>query len=145
MPAFTQNRNTPIRILRNSEFWTYYRHTGTFGEPGRNVRNADHAATWTLDQAGFPFCCPFIKFESASLRRPHTVFTAVVQFSNSRPNFELTGARTPPSTPMGWRGSALTILSRVLSSNRHRQGVDSVSNRPSIFDNDGSSREGVLL
>jgi len=25
------------------------------------------------------------------LRRPHTVFTAVVQFSNSRPHFELTG------------------------------------------------------
>src|ERR1700741_1672157 len=66
-----------------------------------------------------------------------------VQFSHSRPNFELTGARTPPSTPMGWRSSALTILSRVLSSDRHRQGVDSASNRPSIFDNDGSSHEGL--
>jgi len=43
-----------------------------------------------------------------------------LQFSNSRPNFELTGARTPPSTPMGWRSSALIILSRVLSSDRHR-------------------------
>src|ERR1700756_52487 len=68
-----------------------------------------------------------------------------VQFSNSRPNFELTGARTPPSTPMASRSSAFIILSRVLSSDRDRQGVDSVSNRPSIFDNDGSSHEGVLL
>ena len=68
-----------------------------------------------------------------------------VQFSNSRPNFELTGARTPPSTPMGWRSSALIIFNRILSSDRHRQGVDSVSNRPSIFDKMDHRMKEVLL